>query len=323
MMKIIKYFLVGSIAALADLILFYIYAKLLSYNYQLVAFFSFIIATFLNYILSIKYVFKSEIKHPKKIEITLIYLISGIAIIVNQISLYVLVEYIAVDLVFSKILATITTFLWNFIMRKNIVFPETGKIKEPILELFLRRIRINKILPIIKKNKNIRILDIGCGWNYELLRAAEPHIIEGYGIDFKVSNMNNGKLVIKNTKILDELPFNENYFDFVTMSAVLEHLEKPIIILTEIERILKPKGKLLITVPTRYSKPLLEFFSYKLKIVSIEEIKDHKKYYNFKDVENLIKATDFLRIDKHKYFELFMNNYFIISKVIPELKKDT
>ena len=50
-MKIIKYFLVGAIAALTDISLFYIFAKLLGYNYLIVAFFSFITATFVNYIL--------------------------------------------------------------------------------------------------------------------------------------------------------------------------------------------------------------------------------------------------------------------------------
>ena len=50
-MKIIKYFLVGAIAALTDISLFYILAKLLGYNYLIVAFFSFITATFVNYIL--------------------------------------------------------------------------------------------------------------------------------------------------------------------------------------------------------------------------------------------------------------------------------
>ena len=54
-MKIIKYFFVGAAAALTDISLFYIFAKLLGYNYLIVAFFSFITATLVNYILSIKY----------------------------------------------------------------------------------------------------------------------------------------------------------------------------------------------------------------------------------------------------------------------------
>ena len=123
-MKIFKYFLVGSIAALTDLLLFYSFAKLLGYNYLVVAFFSFIIATLVNYILSIRYVFQSGVQFSKKYEISLIYLISGIAIIINQVSLYVLVDLLALEMILSKIIATMITFFWNYSMRNSFVFKE-------------------------------------------------------------------------------------------------------------------------------------------------------------------------------------------------------
>lgn len=123
-MKIIKYFIVGSIAALTDLVLFYIFAKLLAYNYLIVAFFSYIIATFVNYILSIKYVFISGIKYSKNIEIRLIYIISGVAILVNQVSLYVLIDLFENDMVFSKMIAIVITFFWNYLARNHFIFGE-------------------------------------------------------------------------------------------------------------------------------------------------------------------------------------------------------
>jgi putative flippase GtrA len=123
-MKILKYFIVGSIAALTDISLFYIFAKLLGFNYLLVAFFSYTIATFVNYILSISFVFKSGIKYSKKVEISLIYLISGIAIFINQFSLYILVDLLFIEMITSKVIATMITFLWNYFMRSNIIFKE-------------------------------------------------------------------------------------------------------------------------------------------------------------------------------------------------------
>ncbi len=121
-MKIIKYFIVGSVAAITDISLFYIFAKLLELNYFLVAFFSYTIATFVNYILSIRFVFKSGIKYSKKAEIILIYLISGIAIFINQLSLYILVNLLFIKLITSKIIATVITFFWNYYMRNNFIF---------------------------------------------------------------------------------------------------------------------------------------------------------------------------------------------------------
>jgi len=124
-MKIIKYFFVGAIAALTDISLFYIFARLLGYNYLIVAFFSFIIATFVNYILSIMYVFKSGIKFSKKKEISLIYIISSIALLINQISLYVLIDLITVEMTLSKVIATIIAFFWNYLIRRNYIFKDS------------------------------------------------------------------------------------------------------------------------------------------------------------------------------------------------------
>jgi len=126
-MKIIKYFIVGSIAALTDISLFYIFAKLLAYNYLIVAFFSYTIATFVNYILSINYVFQSRSKFSKKQELSLIYLVSGIAIMINQISLYILVDLLSIEIITSKVIATVITFFWNYFMRNNFIFRERIK----------------------------------------------------------------------------------------------------------------------------------------------------------------------------------------------------
>lgn len=100
------------------------------------------------------------------------------------------------------------------------------------------------------------------------------------------------------------------------MLAVLEHLDHPIETVKEIDRILKPKGKLILTVPGRNSKPVLEFLAYKMKIVNEEEINDHKKYYNYRDIEKLFKETDKLKIQEHKYFQFYMNNFCVVKKEI-------
>jgi len=185
---------------------------------------------------------------------------------------------------------------------------------EAILESFLRKMRINKVLSIIKGRPNSKLLDIGCGFNYKFLLEVEPYINEGYGIDFKVPELKREKIKTKQIKISDKLPFNENSFDFVIMLAVLEHLNCPIEIVKEVERILKPNGKLILTVPSKYSKRVLEFLANKMKIVNEEEINDHKKYYNYKDLEKLFKKTNKLKIQKHIYFQLYMNNFCVAKK---------
>ena len=193
--------------------------------------------------------------------------------------------------------------------------------KESLLKLFLRKMRINKVLPIIKKYPNSKLLDIGCGFNYKLLLEVEQYISEGYGIDYKVPELKNGKIKTKQIKINDKLPFRNNSFDFVTMLTVLEYFEHPVEIIREIERVLKPKGKLILTVPTRNAKPILEFLAYKLKIFNEEEVNDNNKYYNYSDLEKLFKETDRLKIQEHRYFEFYMNNFCIAGKELHKWRR--
>jgi 2-polyprenyl-3-methyl-5-hydroxy-6-metoxy-1,4-benzoquinol methylase len=94
----------------------------------------------------------------------------------------------------------------------------------------------------------------------------------------------------------------------------LEHLDHPTEILSECARVLRPGGSILITVPSWYAKPVLEFLAYKLKIVSADEIMDHKRYYNRDDLFNLFKKIKGLKIEEHKYFQWkFNNRLYVIS----------
>lgn len=99
------------------------------------------------------------------------------------------------------------------------------------------------------------------------------------------------------------------------MLAILEHLNYPLEMLKQIARVLKPNGILLLTVPSHLAKPVLEFLAFRLKIVSEAEIRDHKAYYNKKDLQNLIAQVPNLYLNTHKYFQCGMNNFAIISKI--------
>ena len=157
------------------------------------------------------------------------------------------------------------------------------------------------------------MLDIGCGWEARLLMAMEPHIRQGAGIDFKAPDIQTAKIKTYQGTLNSELPFKNESFDVVTMLAVLEHLAKPVEIANEIWRVLAPGGRLVITVPSRAARPVLEFLAYKLKIVSEDEIRDHKTYYNYHDLVVLFGQTQ-LTVERHHYFQLGMNNFCLLRK---------
>lgn len=121
-MQIIKYAFVGGTAAVVDVSLFVIFAQVLQFPYLLVGFLTFLIATFVNYILSIKFVFQSGVKHTKKKEVILIYLVSAIGISLNLLVLFIAHEFFHLELFVSKIIATGTVFLWNYYIRKQYIF---------------------------------------------------------------------------------------------------------------------------------------------------------------------------------------------------------
>lgn len=180
--------------------------------------------------------------------------------------------------------------------------------REPVLEPLLRSLRIRRVLPFIQRHENCRLLDVGCGWEARFLREVEPYIASGAGVDFKAPKLVEGKLSTERLTLQGYLPYTDNSFDIVTMLAVLEHLTHPQTILEEIHRVLVPGGELLLTVPSKAARPVLEFLAFRLGVVSREEIADHKAYYDRTSLTKLLEMTGF-RVLKHRYFQLGMNNF--------------
>lgn len=187
--------------------------------------------------------------------------------------------------------------------------------KETILDKFLRKYRIRMVKPTIEKYNNCKLLDIGCGWEAKLLKSIENYIDYGVGIDFKPPKLKTEKLETIESFLEKELPFENESFDVVTMLAVLEHLSCPEDILKEIHRVLKKDGRLIITVPSKIVKPILEFLAYNMHVIDMLEIEDHKKYYNKKDIFEAAEISNFI-VEKHKYFQLGCNNFAILKKNI-------
>jgi len=188
------------------------------------------------------------------------------------------------------------------------------KYKEPILEPILRWFRLKKVSSHIPKMSIV--LDIGCGRSAAFLKSISRHINQGFGVDFKVEDAAFGNIQTKQLKFEGNLPFDDNSFDVVTMLAVLEHIDDDEKILKEVYRVLVPGGKLIITVPSVWSQPILEFMAYKLNIVSKAEIEDHKRYYNRKKLKRvLVEITGFKQFN-HRYFQMWMNNFCTVLKEV-------
>lgn len=111
-----------------------------------------------------------------------------------------------------------------------------------------------------------RLLDIGCGDGYFLRRQS---MAERYGIDKRLGD-----------EVTDRLDFPDDHFDYVTMLAVIEHINDPLPIAAEIHRILKPGGHFVFTTPKESAEPLIALYAR-----HIEE--EHETYFDPARVEAL------------------------------------
>jgi len=179
---------------------------------------------------------------------------------------------------------------------------------EPFLENLLRWFRYIKIIPYIKNGSNV--LDLGCGYNAGLLSFIKKNECNYFGIDLSV-NKNIANLIEHDLNTT--LPFKDKTFDVVMSLANLEHLNNPEFNIKEIGRVLKDDGIVLLTTPSTYSKPILEFLSFKLHLISVDEIRDHKNYFNKSILVKIFKSNGFKNV-KHRYFQFFMNNFIIANK---------
>lgn len=125
-MKVIRYAVVGGVAAATDFLIFAVFAKWWGYNYLLVGVIGFVIATAVNYFLSIRFVFQTGVQFRFRDEISLVFLISFIALGINQLVLYIGIGMLGWEMLFTKLCATASTFVWNFGLRSRFVFRSKG-----------------------------------------------------------------------------------------------------------------------------------------------------------------------------------------------------
>jgi ubiquinone/menaquinone biosynthesis C-methylase UbiE len=188
------------------------------------------------------------------------------------------------------------------------------------LDLFLSKQRCKIARRQIQSvPKNGRILDIGCG-RYPLFLTTVD-FSERYGLDRDLGTGENAKrdgitLVDHNIEEQNKMPFEDNYFDAVSMLAVFEHIEPNslVAIHRDIYRILKPSGVYIMTTPAFWTDGLLRFLV-KLRLLSDVSIDAHKGSYKYSDVFSILQKAHFedgkLRFG---YFELFMNLWVTATK---------
>ncbi len=182
-----------------------------------------------------------------------------------------------------------------------------------LLEPLLARLRTQRANQLIPRDlRSGRILDIGCGsFPYFLAHTAfeEKFAVDQLEMPTETARRNRIEFFSLNLNAEPHLPFSDEYFDVVTLLAVVEHLnpDSMALLFREGCRVLKPGGLVVLTTPAAWSDGLLRFMA-RIHLVSLEEIDEHAFAYTLPLIGWHFGQAGFRMSNvKFGYFELMLN----------------
>ena len=153
-----------------------------------------------------------------------------------------------------------------------------------------------------------RLGDFGCGYHATFAQSVLDDVASAVLVD--VSLADDLKADRRVTAIEGQLPdalgaVPDASLDAVLCVSVLEHLSAPLGALRELRRVTAAGGVCLINVPSWRGKRWLEFSAFRLGLSPREEMDDHKRYYDPRELWPLLVAAGFIphgiRCHRHKF----------------------
>ena len=128
-----------------------------------------------------------------------------------------------------------------------------------------------------------RILDVGCGTGANLLMLSKYGDAEGVDVseDALAFCRERG---LENVKLGagEELPYEDGTFDLVTAFDVVEHMDDDLAGLTEMRRVLRPGGRVLLFVPAF-------MFLWGLQ----DDVSNHRRRYRLPELRRVLEQAGF------------------------------
>ena len=178
---------------------------------------------------------------------------------------------------------------------------------------------VRKFIKSMKKNSNV--LDLGCGNGRDIKTLLENNH-KPIGLDSSKKLLNIAKKRYPKAKFIhadmSKIPLKDNSIDYILSIASFHHLKtkkERLSCLKEIKRVLKPNGKLFLSIWALKGKKGPNYIMWQNKV---------KRYYYFftkQELEDLFKKAD-LEITDFFLFEIKdiprVRNYYITAKPIPK-----
>ena len=184
--------------------------------------------------------------------------------------------------------------------------------QEAPLERLLSMVRLNAVNVSFKGKA---VLDFGCGrdaWNCRAMARKGASLVHGVDKCFEKDCILSHDI---NLFSWDHFKSTVDY-DLITAFAVFEHIDPTYLpkLLAILRGMINQDGVLVGTMPTPKAKPVLEFLSYRLKLIDSSQVLDHKAYYDSYWFEYVIRDAPW-RLHSYKKFQAGLNSAFVLKPV--------
>lgn len=160
--------------------------------------------------------------------------------------------------------------------------------------------RLEIILSFLKKlGGNLFVLDAGCGDGLQMEQYIRSNRVLGMDISFtrlkRVKKRIRGSIVFLGD--LFKLPIKEDSFDVVILGEVIEHLEKPEVVLREVHRVLKPSGYIILDTPSQSNLIDISLRLFRIKPTWGYGLdKTHQWFFKMRQVIELLKTAGYAKV---------------------------
>jgi SAM-dependent methyltransferase len=157
-----------------------------------------------------------------------------------------------------------------------------------------------------------RVLDIGCHQGEFLLWLGEK-VCPGVGLDplFRESSSST-KHQFFARNFQEGLPFADQSFDVVVLLATIEHIHEKSTVAEESARLLRPGGRVIITVPSPLVDGILDILLF-LRLVDGMSLEEHHGFLP-DELPDIFIPSGF-RLEKKRKFQLGLNNLYVFERL--------
>lgn len=155
--------------------------------------------------------------------------------------------------------------------------------------------KITKALKLVNSRKSLA--DVGSGFSASLTspiwKLFETIHLFDVSVDRAGLYLKHPSVSFYEGDVLETTQQFQEQLDFVVMNNLLEHVEEPVQLLSQVRKLISHKGILFINVPSWRGKIFLELAAFRLGLAPREEMEDHRRYYSKRDLWLEIRKAGF------------------------------